>query len=324
MSQNDAFTNGLIFIIAGSIVFQSFNVINFYFQASVLSKYFVYANLASLLITSVLRVVMILMNAPLIAFVTVVLIEAVVIAFGLVYFYGKLGFKLRLWRYDRGTGHMLLKESWPMILSGVAISLYMKIDQVMITNALGSEQTGYYAAAVRLSEIWLFIAGAITSSLAPAIVHAKGISQTLYLDRIQQLYRLLVFIALGISVVIYVLAEPITRYSYGMAFEPTVMLLQLYVWSIPFVFLNNGAWQWHLNEHLQLYAMIRLMIGAMVNIGLNILWIREYGTVGAVYATLVSYAVASYFGNLISAKTLVNFKMQTVAFVTFYKLGGVK
>ena len=47
-TSNDAYTNWLVFIIASATVFQSFNVIDFYFQAKVLSKYVVFANIISL------------------------------------------------------------------------------------------------------------------------------------------------------------------------------------------------------------------------------------------------------------------------------------
>ena len=321
-THNGVYTNTLVFIIASAAVFQSFNVINFYFQAAVLSKYFVYSNVISLAGSSILKIVLILSDAPLTAFAVVVALDAFFLAVSLIYFYMKLGYSPRKWRFDSREAKNLFKDSWPMILSGVAISFYMRIDQVMIANILGNEQTGFYAAAVRLSEIWLFITGAISSSLSPAIVRAKKTSQELYVSRIQQLYRLLVAIALAISVLVVLLAGPIVHYTYGTAFEEAVPLLRWYVWSIVFVYLNNGAWQWYLNENLQRYAMVRLLAGAAVNIALNLIWIETYGSIGAVYATLISYAIATYFGNLLSKKTYANFKMQTIALLTFYKLKG--
>ena len=55
-TNNTNSTNIFIFIIASSTVFQSFNVIDFYYQSKVLSKYVVYSNIISLLFSSILKI----------------------------------------------------------------------------------------------------------------------------------------------------------------------------------------------------------------------------------------------------------------------------
>ena len=321
INKNDA--DLLICIIALSTIFQSFNVIDYYFRSKVLSKYVVIANTTSLFISSIIKIILILNNASLLAFAIVTIIDTFVTALGLIYFYKKQHLSLCNWIFKFSKAKFLLKQSWPMILSGIAISLYMKIDQIMIANMLNNQSVGYYAVAVKFSEMWLFITVAITNSLFPAIINAKKESQIKFENRILNLYRLLVLISLSISVIIYLFSNYIVLYTYGVNYKESIVLLQLYVWSIIFVFLNNGSWQWYISENLQHIATIRLFIGAGLNILLNLWWIKKFGLVGAVYATLISYAVATYFGNLLSKKTIVNFKMQTKAILTFYKIKGV-
>lgn len=185
---------------------------------------------------------------------------------------------------------------------------------------LGAEQVGLYAAAVRLSDVWLFVAVITTSSLFPTIVSAKAISQKLFEDRIMKLYQLLVALSLVISIVMFIFSEKIVLLTFGNDYTESIEILQLYIWSIIFVFLNNGSWKWYLAENLQKIAFIRLGIGALINVALNFFLIPMYGLKGAVYATLVSYVFAIYFGNLIMPKTRINFKMQTYAILTFYKV----
>ncbi|RXG65202.1 hypothetical protein ES695_08975 [Candidatus Atribacteria bacterium 1244-E10-H5-B2] len=57
-TNNDNFTNLLIYIIVIGTIFQSFNVINFYFQAKVLSKYTVYAQVFSTILCSVIKLLL--------------------------------------------------------------------------------------------------------------------------------------------------------------------------------------------------------------------------------------------------------------------------
>ncbi len=198
-TSNDHYTNILIFIIASATIFQSLNVIDMYFQSKVLSKYVVYANIISLFISTIIKIILLLNEAPLIAFAWVILFDSFVLAMGFLYFYLHNHLSFRVWKFEKSVAISLLKDSWPLILSGIVISIYMKIDQVMIKEMLDSEAVGQYAAAVRLSEAWYFIPMVIASSLFPAIINAKKQSEELYYARLQKLYDLMVWMAIAIA-----------------------------------------------------------------------------------------------------------------------------
>ena len=127
----------IITIIASALVFQSLNVIDFYFQSKVLSKYIVLVNLISQLIVSMIRIALILTNAPLIAFAYVIMFDAIILAVGYIYVYKHKNLSFRQWKFNKLTASEILKYSWPLALSGIVISIYMKIDQVMIKEMLG-------------------------------------------------------------------------------------------------------------------------------------------------------------------------------------------
>ncbi|MBA5248924.1 MAG: flippase, partial [Gammaproteobacteria bacterium] len=132
-TSNDSQTNILIFIIASATIFQSFNVVDMYFQAKVLSKFVVYVNVISLFLSSIVKIALILNEASLISFAWVVLFDSFVLAFGFAYVFLKNS-KLNIHnsKFNKMVAIDLLKDSWPLILSGIVISIYMKIDQVMI------------------------------------------------------------------------------------------------------------------------------------------------------------------------------------------------
>ncbi len=139
----------LILIFSGSFVFQSFSVIEYYFRGIVKAKYNAYALSASVIISSSLKVLFLLIKAPLIYFIIAALVEYVVLAAGLilVYQYNKLS--IFNWRYSKKLASSLLKDSWPLALSGIVVMVYMRIDQIMIKNMMSEEAVGYYSAAVR-------------------------------------------------------------------------------------------------------------------------------------------------------------------------------
>ncbi len=146
----------LVAIIAAGTIVQSLDTIDLWFQARVESRFSVYARSSAFLLVSALKVFLILKNAPLIAFAWAGAIELLLGSAGLVLAYRINGQRPFAWKVSGQRIRRTLKECWPLALSGVAVMLYMKIDQVMLGQMLGNKAVGVYSAAIRISEVWLF------------------------------------------------------------------------------------------------------------------------------------------------------------------------
>jgi O-antigen/teichoic acid export membrane protein len=318
-TSSTSFEKKLVMVIAFGQIFMSFDVIDYYFRATVKGKLSSGASLGGFLVGSFLRITFILLKLPLIWFAGIVVIEQIAKVFFFLLLYSK-DIQHKFWNifsigksFSVSMAFNLMKDAWSIVLSGLAISFYMKIDQILVKEILGNEAIGYYSIAVKLSESWLFLTVAITESLYPAILNAKTVSQHLYYSRLQKMYQVLMLIAVSIGFLTSFLAKPLVLYLYGDFYAQSIDILIVYIWSNVFVFLNNGSWRWYVTENLQHIALIRLSLGAIANLVLSILFINIYGLNGVAYATLISYAIANYFGNLISKKTRINFKLQTLA-----------
>ncbi|WP_223154512.1 flippase, partial [Campylobacter concisus] len=276
-TSNNRYTNLLVFIIASATIFQSFNVVDMYFQSKVLSKYAVFSNIISLFISSIVKITLILINAPLVAFAWAILFDSVVLAMGFIYFFLKYSTcEIKKIKFNKTIAISLLKDSWPLILSGVVISIYMKIDQVMIQEILGNEAVGQYAAATRLSEIWYFIPTILVSSLFPAVVNARKQSEELYYSRLQKLFDLVVWIAIAIALPMTFLSDIIVNMLYGEQYNQAASVLTIHIWASIFVFLGVASGQWFIAENLQLLAFWRTFCGMVTNIFLNLLLITKF------------------------------------------------
>jgi len=162
--------------------------------------------------------------------------------------------EFKILKFKRETAVSLLKDSWPLILSSMVIAIYMKIDQVMIKEMLDAEAVGNYAAAVRLSEAWYFIPMVISSSLFPAIINAKKISEKLYYDRLQKLYNLMVWMAISIALPMTFLSDWIVNLLYGAKYSEAGDVLMIHIWAGVFVFLGVASGKWFVAENLQLLS----------------------------------------------------------------------
>lgn len=302
-TSNDTFTNILIFIIASATIFQSFNVIDFYFQSRVMSKYIVYSNVISLFISSLIKIILILNEAPLIYFALTVLFDTIVLALGFIYFYKKHDENLKSWKFDKNIAISLLKDSSPLIIAGVINSIYMKVDQVMIKEILGVTEVGYYSAAVKLSEAWFAIGVIICNSLFPAIVNAKKVSEKLYYERIQKLFLFLVIISYTLSMVVYFLSDWIILFLYGREFAESSSILSIHIFSAIFVYLGVSSGRWLIAENKTILNLYRNIFGMIVNIVLNIVFIPKFGITGAAIASLIAYVCAFYIIDFFQKET---------------------
>jgi PST family polysaccharide transporter len=189
----------LVAILAMTGIFRAADTVELWFQSQVKSKYTVIAKNAAYLLNTLIKVGLILTKAPLLAFAWVTLAEFAMNAISLIMIYQVKASSVWLWEWSFSAAKTLLKESLPLIFSGFAILIFMKIDQIMLGQMIGDSEVGIYSAAVRISEIWYFIPTTIVSSVGPSIYGAKEKSETLYYKRIRQLLRLMAFISIAIS-----------------------------------------------------------------------------------------------------------------------------
>jgi len=317
MRPGDRLAHSIVGIAAAGLIFQAFDTIDLWFQSQVQSKNTVYAKNAAFLLTALVRAALVWVRAPLIAFAYAGLAEVGLGAVGLVIVYLVNGQRFALWQVSLSCAKRLLKASWPLIISSMAIVTYMKIDQIMLSEMVSDQAVGVYAAAIRISELWYFIPMAITTSLFPAIVNAKKISETLYLNRLQKLYDLLAWMSIGIAIPVTIFSEEIVKIVLGTEYILAADVLTVHIWAGIAVFLGVGSSQYLITENLTKLSFYRTFIGMILNIVLNFILIPSYGIIGSAVATLISFAVA-VFSILVDKKANRQFFMmiKSIFFIT--------
>lgn len=305
-------THWLVGIIAAGMIFQSFDAIDLWFQSQVTSKYTVIAKNVAFVVFALVRIILILNKAPLIAFAWAALAEMILGATGLVIFYVRQKI-VPVWCPKIDTARWLVKESWPLILSGLAVMIYMRIDQIMLGQMMGNKEVGLYSAALRFSEIWYFIPMAIVSSVMPSLTQARLESKEKYLLLLQQLFNNLVRVAYVIAIPMTFISTLLVTSLYGPDYSRAGVILAIHIWAAVFVFIGVGMSPWTINEGMMRYSLIQTIGGAIVNICLNIFLIPKYGAAGAAIATLISQMMASFLLNITVPKLRIIFKMQLKA-----------
>lgn len=284
----------MVVLLALTSVFKSFNVIDAYFQSQVQAKYVVQVQNFCLITSALIKIAIVSLALPLIYIVAALVFDAFILAFGLVLMYQRKGLNILNWTFNKARARDLLNQSFPLILSAVMVSIYMKIDQVML-KSIGSVAVGIYSAAANLSEAWYFIPVTIVTSVFPALINARKTDLERYQKRLVNLYDLLVLISLPVAIIISLFADPLIGLIYANKFEGAGLMLSIHIWSGIFVFLGSASSQYLLAEGYIKISFYRTCAGAITNIALNFWLIPLYGGVGASIATLIACFVSTFY-----------------------------
>ena len=293
MRQDNATARIMVAIVGSAMVFKASDVIRYWFEARVQSKYIVWVENAAFLVFAAVKVGLILSKAPLLAFVWIVLAEAGLVAMLLLFIYTQQGNRLYTWRYHYSRAKCLLYDSWPMILSGLAAMLYMRIDQIMLGQMMDDAAVGVYSAASRISEVWYFIPISIVNSILPEIIRLKSINQKQYIVKLQRLYDLLIRLSVFIAITITLSAPYIIKLMYGNNYSESATILAIQIWAGVFVTMGVARGPWVITENLQKYTYRYIGIAMLVNITSNSLLIPKYGPIGASFSSIAAQATTA-------------------------------
>lgn len=291
----DSLTHWLVGLISIGGLFEAFGgTIDFWFQRQVQSKYTVIARNTAFIIATLLRISLILLKAPLIAFAWALLAETALSVVGLAIVYRFNQHTWRTWQVSLSRAKSLLTVSWPLVISGLAIMIYLRIDQIMLGQLAGDRAVGIYSVTTKISELWYYIPTAIISSVTPSIIQTREGSKDLYYQRLQKLFNLMAVLAYSIALPMTFLSTNLVTLIFGQDYTAAGPVLSVHIWSALFVFFGWTKAIWIITEGYTVYALISTCCGALMNILLNFWLIPAYQEMGAAIATVVSYAFTDY------------------------------
>ena len=311
----------MVLWLAGGVVFQVFGVFDFHFQATVKAQYIAWVQMSQTVIGSAVKIYLLLIQAELPWFAMVYAMENALQALLLYLFHYRVFGQVRLLKGKLSLGLELLRDSWPLMLSGVSQMIYLRVDQVMLQQMVGAEATGHYAAATRISQAWYFFPVIICNVVFPNIVKSRVVeSVVLYNKRIINLFSLMIWSGITVSVAVSLVSVFMIELLYGVAYKESAAILQVHIFAGIFVALGIAVNKKDVCEAKEMNIMIRYLIGLVLNVVLNVFLIQKYGGWGAALATLFSNVAFAYVSLLFIKGGRENFMLATKSLVPVHLL----
>jgi PST family polysaccharide transporter len=294
-------------ILGVSLVFQSGDVVDLWFQGKSQNKKGVYARLSAYLFANALKILLIILKAKLVAFVIVVVLENVLVALAMYISYRNYPSKGK-WLKSWALARQLFSESWPYLISGISIMTYMRIDQVMIKEMLGKYELGLFSAVTPFAAVWNVIPVIICAVLFPYMSRKKMESAEEFRRYLVYLFRLFWVISIALVILTNLVSHFLVRKLYGDAYLESASILNIYIFTIIPIFLGVAQNIWIVNEGRSNLLFLQTITGAISSIVLNFSLIYLLGLEGAAIAAVFSQFISALLINLIFEKRL--FRMQ--------------
>ena len=327
-----AFKVLLVALIASAEFLKPLSVIEPFFHSRTQGRIVAKVNIAQSIINALFRIgVILVVETPQDAMIPLALsyiVEMATTSGSYLLAYRNQGLNWRAWRFDRVLAIDLLRQSWPLIVFGIALYVQAKIDQVIIGDVLRDQlgeggadaEVGQYSAALKMIESLGFLPSIVAASLAPAITRAHMQDRALFERRVTDQYRLMFLLFLVTAIPLYFLAPPFMTWFYGEEFNEAGQLLALFAIRLFFTNMGVAKTAFITNEGLFRYSMITAIVGAVCNIVLNLLLIPGLHAKGAIWAMIISFLISNFLLDLFYREARPNFKWTMHAIATFWRV----
>lgn len=210
---------------------------------------------------------------------------------------GKCWIDKKYWKFALGMAIPLL----PHYLSGMILN---KGDQIMISKMVSTSAVAFYSVAYNIGMLVQIFTNAISNSFTPWIY--QRIKADKY-EKIPETINFLMLLVAAISLGLMLLSPELVLLFGSSGYASAAYVIPPVAASVFFIFLYNILATPQFYFEKTSFLMVSSILAAVVNLGLNYIFIKQYGYVAAGYTTLVCYVLYSIGHAIISRKVMKEF-----------------
>ena len=269
-----------------SLIFQMTEMIQYWYQAKLLSKYTSVVSLVAYAIVSVYKIFLLVTGKNIYWFALSYTFDFLIISAALIFLYNKLGNQKLSFSFPLAK-HLFSRSKY-YIVSNMMVTIFAQTDKIMIKLMIGNTENGYYSTAVACASMASFVFVAIIDSLRPVIFASKKVDDKKFEENVSLLYSIILYLGLAQSLVLTFFARPVVNLLYGEAYQGAIPLLQIITWYSAFAYMGSVRNIWMLAEEKQKYLWIINLSGAVINVVGNFILIPLIGGAGAAVASVIT------------------------------------
>jgi len=189
--------------------------------------------------------------------------------------------RIKFDRYNIKRWWSILHKSLPFAVTGLTAELVRRFDIVFMTFVLHEAAIGWYGVPINLILMMLIMAQSMGMSIYPTLVKEYDSGRGSIQKTVQNSIRYLLIVSLPMAVGGSILADQIIIILYDVEFVNSIVLMQILVWAMPFMFIAEILGRAISTMHLETLAAKLSFVVMTVSIIANIVLILKFGVIGA-------------------------------------------
>lgn len=275
-----------------SLAAQGIEMLQYWFQTKLLSKYSSLAMLCSYVVVSVYKICLLASGQSVYWFALSYTVEYGVTGLLLLISYHRVG--TQALSVSLKTAKKMFAKSKHYIMAMLMVVVYNRTGNVMLKLFFGEAENGFYATAVTCIYITSFVFMAIIDTARPVVLESRQISCEAFEKNVSRVYALTTWLSLAQSVFFTVFAEFAIKFLYGEAYLPAVPVLQIMIWNSAFSYMGYVRNIWILAEEKHSVLFIINFSGAVANLIINACLIPTWGAIGAAWASVLTQIFTNF------------------------------
>lgn len=268
------------------LVFESTQLIIYWFQARLLSKYTSLIYMIAYLFMIVYKVILLIKKSSVYFFSLSYSIDILLISlFGFIIYHKITNKKLSV---SINICKDLLNKGKHFIIPGMLVTLLSQTDKIMLKNMINNSAIGIYAIALSCASMTSFIFVPIIDALRPVVLEKIKVSTDAFNNVIIELYSIIIYLGIVVGTTICLFSNMIVKLFYGPKFIEVSSVLMIVIWHTIFSYVVVVRDIWIVGHNRQYILTSLNIISALLNIVLNYFFIKFFGINGAAIATLLS------------------------------------
>ncbi|HIF9459090.1 TPA: polysaccharide biosynthesis C-terminal domain-containing protein [Photobacterium damselae] len=275
-------------IISFLIVFKVYNLIVIYLVSNDKVIKYVKISISISIITFIIKVAIILNgNSILIPFVYI--IDCLLLFFSLFYIFRKNEKKSKC---DFLVIVKVIKENYLFILSSFTIIAFGKVDQLILSKYLNYNDVGNFALSMKVIGAFVIVSNAFNLPFVKGLSLSRS-NKIEYNKNIRKLMAYTIFIGCVLSIVNFILSPTLIEFIYGEKYGQAEFIVKFLSPLILLIFLSSSIGKILIIEGFGDIAFIRNIVGLILSVLLNILFIPHIGVNASILASLISWFFSS-------------------------------
>lgn len=209
--------------------------------------------------------------------------------------------------YNREYWIYALKFNIPLIPHYLSNYVLNQSDRLMISKMIGNSEAAYYSVAYTISTMMLIITSAINNSLTPYLYRKLEYKDCKTLKNVT---RPIVLMVAVLSIVTIIFGPEIIYIFAGKNYSSALYVIPPISCSVFFIFLYNLFSNIEYFYEKTGYIALATCLSAILNILLNLVFIKKFGYYAAGYTTLVCYIVLAIIHYIFYLKICEHNKLQ--------------